>query len=484
MTVTISQAPASPSPPATRRPGLILAVLLLGTFLVTANATLVTAALPATAHGLGAELPAMLWVINGYLVAFTALLPAAGRLGDRYGPRTLLLAGLAIFAVASAACALAPTGPALVAARVLQGAGAALLTPQALTILTHTYPPERRGRAFGVWGVVAGLAVAAGPLLGGAAVQYLGWRWVYGLVLAVAGLAFVLSAAVLPRARAEAGVRPRFDVLGTVLLAVALVLTVNGLLTDARLIVPGVVALIVFAEVQRRRQAGTPLIPFSVLRAKHFVLMAVVGGALSCAVAGMVLLTVVYLQSVAGLDALGAGLVVAVGPAVSVPFAPLSGWLTDRYGGRSALLSGLLLMTGGLAYLPVAVHAGAGWPGLLPGLVVFGIGMGVVFAPPSILAMSAVPAAQAGAASGTLTTLRTLGNTIGSVGVGALLQARFAATLTAADLNTASHLHLAVTGSARAGIGAAVATSYLLPVAVLTALTIASAVLVRPRSAV
>ncbi|GLZ78867.1 hypothetical protein Afil01_36740 [Actinorhabdospora filicis] len=364
------------------QPRTTLAVLLTGVFILGANTTLAAVALPAIATDLHLTGSTQMWIVNAHLIAFTAVLPAAGRLGDHRSPKRLLTTGLALFTLTATAAALAPGGTWLITARVLQGAAAALATPQALTILARTHPAARRGRAFGVWGAVAGLAVAAGPSLGGAAIGAAGWRAAFAGLAATAALAALLGALLLP-ATPPPPVTPRAK---------------------------GVARML--------------------LRTPGFVLMAAVSAALSTAVAAMVLLTTGHLQAADGLSPATAGALVAIGPAVSVPFAPLSGRLTDRRGPLPPLLAGLALMIAGLAGLATGLGS---TPMTIASIAVFGVGMGVVFAPPGTLAFALVPAGAAGAAGGALTTLRTLGSTLGAVTVSTLLTRTLPGGVLAAD---------------------------------------------------
>ncbi|GAA2274529.1 MFS transporter [Glycomyces scopariae] len=414
-------------------------MLLLATFAIGANVTFVSIALPATARDLGADLADALWLINGYTVVLTVLTPASGRLADRIGPRPLLLGGAVLFALAAVAAALAPNAATLIAARAVQGAGAAAVTPQALTMVVHVFPPHRRGTVLGIWGVVAGLAVAAGPAVGGLLVDTVGWRGAFaaGVVPIGAALAF---ARMLPNPRTAGP--SRFDLKGAIVLGTALLFLVAGLLEWQRLwwaIGAGAAGLACFAAMQRKR-GDAALVPPALARAGAFLLMGAVGAVLVSAVAAMTFVTAVHLQVVARLDVLTAGMVVAVPPVASLAFAPWSGRLTDRYGGRTPLLTGLWLMAGGLALLPAAAGPDRGWASLLPGLVLFGVGMGVAFAPPAALAMAHIRPDMTGAASGALNTVRMLGGALGGAAVGAVLQAVLMLRLDADDYDTAARL--------------------------------------------
>jgi MFS family permease len=290
----------------------------------------------------------------------------------------------------------------------------------------------------------------------------------------VAAVAFAFSLSWLPKLVSER--RPRLDLLGTVLLTSALSLVVYGLIEGEprhwaqpipAVIGVGLVIFVLFAIVQFRRRDREPLVPMAVVRSPGFTLMSIVSAALTCAVAAMVFLTAIFLQSVAGLDPFDAGLVIAAAPLISLPFALLSGWLTDRYGGFVPLLIGLLLMTIGLAGFPLALTNSVS---LLPALAIFGIGMGIVYAPPGTLAMAHIDPALAGAASGTMNTLRALGNSLTSAVVAAWLQIRLA------DVPTGLHI-------ASAGLTAALAGTYWIPVVVLAVTTLACALRARTLSA-
>ena len=198
-----------------RRPWLTLAVLCLGTFAVLLDATIVNVALPSIITDLHASLDQALWVINAYLLVFAGLLIVAGRLGDMFGPRRLFVTGLGLFAVASALCGAAQSPGQLIAARVLQGVGAAALTPQAMVIIHAVFPRERMGAAFGVFSSMVGLAAVSGPTLGGVLTTYLSWRWVFYVNLPIAAAGIVLAYRFVPDIRT--GRRPRLDLVGALL---------------------------------------------------------------------------------------------------------------------------------------------------------------------------------------------------------------------------------------------------------------------------
>lgn len=429
-----------PSVNAERGQWTILTALCVGQSVALMDTTVVNVAIPSMIGGIGATLGQMLWVINSYLLTYAALLVVGGRLGDLFGHKRMYLTGLGVFVTASALCGLAPTPEALIGARVLQGIGAALLTPQSLAIIMRVFPAHRRGRALGIWGAVAGAAAAAGPTLGGVVVATLGWRWVFYLNVPIGLAAMVLSAAALPSAQRR---RRSIDLPGTALLTTALFLVTYGLIEGAAqdwgrlwgpvtapmLVLGGAVLLVAFAAVERGRQDREPLLPFAVLRDRNFVVMAIAVAALPCGLGAMLLLTTIHLQSVLGMGAMSAGLTLAIAPLVSIALAPLAGRWTDRYGGKNVLVAGFLLFAAGIGYLGSVVDSDSTWLVLAPGLAVVGMGMGVVFAPASAIAMGDIDPAMSGAASGVYNTARLSGSVLGGAAVGALLQSRLADTL-------------------------------------------------------
>ena len=425
-------------------PWVVLSALLTGSALGLMDSTITNVAVPSLIHDLDAHVDQILWVGNGYLLGYAALVVTAGRLGDLFSQKRVFLLGVALFVLSSVACAFAQSADMFIAARVAQGLSAALFGPQSMAIITHIFPVERRGTAFGVWGSVAGLSVAAGPTVGGLLVSTLGWRWVFLINVVIGAVAIVYAAIVVPDVRF--GRRPRLDIAGSVLLTLGLFLIVYGLLegeshqwgrlwgpvTAPMVIVAGVCALAALVVVERGRQDREPLLPFGVLRNRNFVLTLGATCGLALAVSSMLFLTLLNLQLSLGMAVLVAGLTVATAPAVSVVVSPISGRLTDRYGGKYVLFVGMLVLATGLALLAVAEQIGSTWYDMLPGLITVGIGMGVTFAPPVAMAMSNVPKTMTGVASGCFNMARLSGSLIGSASVGALLQARLVPALTSA----------------------------------------------------
>ncbi|HEY3504530.1 MAG TPA: DHA2 family efflux MFS transporter permease subunit [Actinocatenispora sp.] len=422
-------------------PWVVLIAMCLGFFMILLDTTIITIAIPAISDGLDASLDDVLWIQSGYVLVYAVLLITAGRLGDMFGAKSLYLIGLVVFVVASAACGLARDPSQLIAARVVQGVGGALLSPQSLAIITRIFPPERRGVAFGVWGAVAGVAAVAGPTLGGLLITYASWEWIFYLNVPIGAVAFALSLWTVP-GRGEHR-HHRFDILGTILVSVALFLitygliegekyhwgTVRGFVTIPLIIGAGVVVLAAFLITQYFEK-NEPLVPFSILRDRNFSLMNVVSLAMSFAMLGMFLPLTIYLQSVLGLSAFDAGLTLAPMPLVSLFIAPVTGRLADKIGGKYILFTGLVLFGLGMLYVLTAAHVDSTRWTFLPGLLIAGIGMGGIFAPMTTEAMRSIPPRLSGAASGVFNTTRQLGAVIGTAAVGALLQAQLSAKLT------------------------------------------------------
>ena len=458
--------PGAPEPnggrAAARRfnPWVVMLVLSTGMFMTLLDLTIVNIAIPRIVDGVHASLDEVLWMLNAYSLGYAVLLITSGRLGDIVGPRRLFVGGIALFTAASALSGLAPTAGVLIAGRALQGVGAALLAPQSMAILVSIFPPERRGPVFGVFGMLSGLAVVAGPTLGGLLVTDLSWRWIFLVNLPI-GVGVLLAASrLVPDLRP--GRRHRLDLAGMALVTAAIFCIVYGLIEGQRydwgtitgplsiplIIAAGVVLLGAFLVHQARRQGGEPLLTFALFRDRNFTLMALVLAAMSFFILGIYLPLTIYYPSVLGLSALAAGLVVAVQPgAMFLSTGPANGPATTRLGANRVLTAGLLLFAAGAAYIAWDVQADSSRWSVVPGLVVGGLGMGCIWGPAFQLATRDLRVELAGVASGTLSTLQEMGAVIASASVGALLQNRLATSLHAQAVAAASHLPAHVAGS-------------------------------------
>ena len=421
-------------------PWLVLAVLTTGFFMILLDTTIVNVAIPAMSSGLNATLDQILWVINAYLLVYTVLLITAGRLGDLFGQRNLFAAGLFIFTLASALCGLSQNSDQLIAARILQGTGGALLTPQTLAILTSIFPPERRGAAFGIWGGVAGLATLAGPTLGGAIITYIDWRWIFYINVPVGILALVATFLIIPDLRP--GRRHGWDVVGIVAATAGLFAIVFGLIegqkyswgqiqsygvTIPEVIGAGVVILVLFL-IWERFQAE-PLLPLVLFRDRNFAVANWIAAAISFGMLSMFLPFTIYLQSARGFTALVAGLTLAPMSITSMFTAPFAGRFADRFGGKYILTAGITLFTIGMGTIALVAGPDSTWINFLVPAIIAGAGIGMTFAPMTTVAMRNIKPQVAGSASAVLNTIRQLGAVIGSAVIGALLQNQLATTL-------------------------------------------------------
>ncbi len=424
---------------------LVLLTTCLGFFMIMLDTTIVYVATPSILSGLHAGLDEALWVFNGYLLAFGVLLVTSSRLGDVLGPRNLFVAGLVVFTTASALCGASQTAGQLIAARVLQGVGGAMLAPQTLPILISVFPPRRRGAAFGVNGAVIGVATVAGPALGGFLATFGDWRWIFFINVPIGLVAVVASLHWIPDLRP--GRQHRLDLPGVGLTSLGLLLVVFALIEGQRyhwsaaiwaLLMAGcaVVGLFLLWE----RHQAEPLIPLDLFRDRDFSVMSWVGGAAQFAMQAIFIPVVIYTQVVLGLTPLESGLLAVPLSVASGAVSPIAGWLADRLGATYLLMAGLGLFAAGTAGLLAAARADARGSDLVPWYVVAGIGMGLTFAPMLTQAMRGIVPARAGAASGVLNTTRQLGSVLGAAVIGAVLQSQFATALRQRAAEAASSL--------------------------------------------
>ncbi|MEV8531505.1 DHA2 family efflux MFS transporter permease subunit [Streptomyces sp. NPDC051211] len=420
------------------RPWAVLAVASAAFFLAQLDALVVTVAVPQIQDGLGATLGQAVWALTGYLLALAVALITGGRLGDLFGHRRVFLAGLAVFTLASAACGAAQTPGQLIAARVLQGLGAALFTPQTMAMLVAHFPAERRGTAFGVRGAAGGIAAVTAPVLGGLLVGALDWRWVFLVNVPVGAATLLLARLALPAAPPapagrEGGPRPgRLDLPGVVLAAAALLCLSfaagqggtygwNGRLWA--LLAAGGALSVGFLAQQRARQLRSPLVPFGLFADRGFSRMTACAVVVAATVTGLVLLLSVYFQSVAGYGALLAGLVLVPASACSAVLNPLAGRLSGRVEGRLLVLGGIGATAAGMLWAAALMRPGAAWPEFLLPLCLIGAGNAFLLTPLVTTALREVPARLSGAASGVLGTALQVGAMAGAATVGPLVQA-------------------------------------------------------------
>ncbi|WP_410569149.1 DHA2 family efflux MFS transporter permease subunit [Amycolatopsis sp. cmx-4-61] len=432
-------------------PWAALGALCLGFFMILLDTTIVSIAIPTMLRELGAGLNSIVWVISVYLLTYAVPMLFTSRLGDRFGPKRVFLAGLVVFTGASLWCGLSGNVEMLIAARAVQGLGAALMTPQTLAFITHLFPPAKRGPAMGMWGGVAGLATIAGPLLGGVLVDHLGWEWIFYVNVPIGVVAVVLTVLLVPDWQPKHS--HSFDLLGIVLSSAALLCivfgvqngqqydwgTVFGGITVFEIIGAGVVLMIAFLVWQRvnRRE---PLLPLQVFSNRNFSAGTFTAATVGFAMTGMFLPLVIYIQSVLGLSPTMGGLLTAPMSLLSGIIAPFVGRASDKVNGKYLVMFGLAALAAGLGIIALQAAPDSNAWTFVPALLVCGLGIGCIFSPMSNLTMGSVEPRLAGTASGIFNTARQVGGVLGSAAIGVLLQARISASIADEATKAASQL--------------------------------------------
>ncbi|MBV8084088.1 MAG: DHA2 family efflux MFS transporter permease subunit [Chloroflexi bacterium] len=402
----------------TPRPGWTLVLTSLAFFMVSLDALVVITALPAIQRDLSASLSTLQWTVNAYTLAYAAGIASAAALGDRFGRRRLFALGLGLFALTSAACAVAPGAELLIAARVLQGLGAAIIMPLSLTILTSAFPPERRGAMVGLWGGIAGLAVAIGPLVGGALTQGLNWHWIFWLNVPIG----LISALLATRLVAESyGSRARLDFPGALLVSAGAVGTVLGLVrastlgwgspTTAITLSLGLVAMAGF--VVREQRAPEPMLPLHLFASATFSAANLTGFFMSGSLFAAAFLVAQYMQLALGYSPLESGLRVLPWTAAPLIVAPLAGALSDRVGRRPIIAAGLALQAAGFSAFALLAGTGTSyWLAILP-LAIAGVGVSMALPVVPATVLSAVASPDMGKAAAVNSTLQRFGAAFG-----------------------------------------------------------------------
>jgi EmrB/QacA subfamily drug resistance transporter len=405
-----------------------LAAMCFALFMIMLDNTVVNVALPSIQRDLGASLSGLEWTVNIYTLTFAVLLVTGGRLGDILGRRRMFLFGVVVFAVSSAAIGFAPSQGWLVAGRALQGAGAAFMMPATLSIITVTFPPEERGKAIGTWAGVSALALAIGPVVGGALTEYVSWRAIFFLNLPVAVGAVIVTLFAAQESRDESSRHsidwPGIAAISTGLTALVLALVEGnawgwGSPEIVALLLTAAVGLTGFALVERR--VPEPMVDFSLFRSRTFLGANAIAFIVTFSMLAMFFFTALYMQNILGYSAIEAGVRFLPSTLMIVLIAPLAGRLADRIGPRLPMVVGLSLTSLAL-FLQTRIDVGTGYGLLLPAFVLMGIGMALVMSPMSTAAMNAVAHQKAGVASGILSMSRMVGGTFGVAVLGALFQ--------------------------------------------------------------
>jgi EmrB/QacA subfamily drug resistance transporter len=426
------QAPTRDPIPADVRPWPALFALCLGFFMILVDTTIVTVATPAIISDLHTDVNNVVWVTSAYLLAYAVPVLITGRLGDRFGPKNLYLIGLTVFTLASLWCGLTTSIGMLIAARVVQGLGASMLTPQTMSVITRIFPADRRGQAMALWGATAGVATLVGPILGGVLVDALGWEWIFFINVPVGLLGFFLAVRLVPRLPTHSH---RFDWLGVALSGVGMFCLVygiqqghkyhwNGWVTAS--IVAGVLLFAVFVLWQSKNRAE-PLVPLHLFSDRNFSISNFSISTMSFTATAMGFPTMLYAQLVRGYSPLQSALLFVPMAVMSIVLAPVVGRFTDKVHPRALTGSGFAVTALAVFLISRALTpTGPVWH-ILAAMLVLGIGMAGVWAPLAATATRNLPMQLAGAGSGVYNATRQVGAVLGSAAIAVLIDSRIAA---------------------------------------------------------
>jgi EmrB/QacA subfamily drug resistance transporter len=404
-----------------------LGAMCFALFMIMLDNTVVNVALPSIQRSLHASTSSLEWTVNAYTLSFAVLLVTGGRLGDLFGRRRIFLAGVVIFAASSGAIGFSPNDTWLVGWRAVQGAGAALMMPATLSIITNAFPPSERGKAIGTWAGVSAMALAIGPVVGGFLVQNVSWQSIFFLNLPVAVGAILIALFAVRESRDET-VERTVDIPGVASLTVGLAALVLALVEgngwgwgsgrEIALYATALLGLSGFAVIERRRRV--PMVDFSFFRSRTFLGANIVAFIVSFAMLAMFFFLALYMQNILHYTPLQAGIRFLPSTAMIVVLAPVAGRLADRVGPRPLMTFGLLCVSGSL-FWQSHLTVSSSYSALLPGFVLMGIGMAFVMSPMSTAAMNAVEQTKAGVASGILSMSRMVGGTFGVAVLGAMV---------------------------------------------------------------
>jgi EmrB/QacA subfamily drug resistance transporter len=431
---------AQPKQQQERNPWLILIVVCMAVFMLLLDTTIVNNAQVKIKEDLGANLNQIQWVLDSYILTYAVLLLSFGRLGDVYGRKKLFILGMSIFTGASGLCAMSAwlgdsLGVAginvLIAARVLQGFGGALMMPQTLSLLTVAFPPEKRGAAFGIWGSVTALGAVVGPVIGGLIVTNFAWEWVFLINIPVGALSILAAIRIIPESK-DPLASNKVDWGGLVLSGTSIFALVYASIEGNKkgwtsplilgMYFASVVLIAVFIWWERR--AGDPMLKLELFKIRNFSVGTLISLTITFGMLGIFFPMTLFLQQVLGFSPIRAGLTMTPMSIMIMVSAPFAGRFTDRIGARWILVTGLLMMSGGILFIISRINLDTTWKTLFPALVITGTGMGMTFSPMTAASMGEVPPRIAGSASGVLNTARNLGQVLGIAVLGSVLQNR------------------------------------------------------------
>ncbi len=400
------------------RRGWTLAIVSIGLFMVVLDNLVVNVALPSIHRELGASIQALEWTVNAYVLAYAVLLLTGAALGDRFGRKRMFMAGIGLFTVSSAAAALAPSIGLLIAARATQGVGAAIATPLTLTLLADAFPPAQRGAALGIWSGISGIAVALGPLVGGAVIQLSSWHWIFWINVPIGAVLVALAAARLTESH---GPERTLDVPGLMLASTGLLGIVYGLVRSqsvgwgaTEIIVPLVVGtVLVIGFVIRELRTPDPMLPMRFFANRGFAVTNVVSLAMYFGMFGSIFFLSQFLQNVLHNSPLQAGVKLLAWTGATLVVSPLAGYFAERLGSRLFMAAGLALQAIALGWLATIASVDTSYVSMVAPFVLAGTGMSLVFAPAANAVLASVRTEEAGQASGATNAIRELGGVLG-----------------------------------------------------------------------
>jgi len=409
-----------------RRKWFTLAAVSFGLFMIMLDNTVVNVALPSIQRDLGADLSSLQWIVTGYALTFAALMLIGGKVADAYGRRLIFVVGIAVFTSASLWCGLAGSGDELIAARVLQGAGAALMNPATLSIIAATFPPHQRGTAIGIWAGVSALALAIGPLVGGLITEHLDWSWIFFVNIPVGILAIAASFLFIDESRDETHVR--LDLPGLATSAVGLFALTYALIeantygwTSPQILgafaVTGA-AILSFILLERYQRA--PMLPLELFRNRTYAGANTVMLLVALAMFGVFFFLSLYMQNVLGYSAVQTGAAFLPMTILIILIAPVAGKTSDRFGSRGLMTAGMILIAVQLLYFSRLGVDSSFW-NLLPAFLVGGVGMALTMTPSAAAATRSVPVDKAGVGAAVLNASRQVGGSLGIALIGAIM---------------------------------------------------------------
>lgn len=408
--------------------------MMLGFFMILVDSTIVSVAIPSISEGLGASYNQVIWINSAYLLAYAVPLLITGRLGDRFGPRTVYLAGLALFTASSLACGLADSSAELIAARAFQGLGGAMVTPQTMTVMIRTFSPKERGGAMGVWGATAGLATVTGPLLGGVLVDASGWPWIFFVNVPVGILGLILAWVYVPRLEKT---NRHFDWIGVGLSSVSMFCLVFGIQEaqnfewDWRvwaLLAAGAATMIAFIRWQAT-QGANALVPLALFSDRNFSLAGATISTVGFAISTYIIPWMIYVQTVQGLTPTRAALLVLPSGVVSGVLSPFVGKLTNNYDPKPFAIAGLTLAAASMAASAAITTPEVDPRWMYAIAAVYGVANSMMWGPLSMIATRNLDPRLAGAGSSVYNTTRQIGAVIGSAAIAAMMSSQLAGKL-------------------------------------------------------